>query len=41
MGGFIDISPRNKVLYHYVSESVGDFPEELHSEIIRRDEENL
>lgn len=40
MGGIIAINPDGKVLYHFVSEALGDVPEEPYLEIIRKDEES-
>lgn len=38
MGGIIAVNPQNKVIYHFVSDSLGDLPEEPHLEIIKNDE---
>jgi len=38
MGGVLAINSRGQVLYHFISEALGDFPEEPHLEIIKQDE---
>jgi hypothetical protein len=38
LGGIVAVNPQGKVLYHYVSQALGDFPEEPHFEVIQSDE---
>lgn len=38
MGGILAINTQNKPIYHYVSEALGDIPEEPYLAIIREDE---
>ena len=38
MGGILAIGVQGNVLYHFVSQAVGDFPEEPYLDIIHRDE---
>lgn len=38
MGGVLAVSSTSKVLYHFASEALGDFPSEPYVEIIQRDE---
>jgi hypothetical protein len=38
MGGILVVNPKNKVLYQYVSDALGDVPEEPYVEIIINDE---
>lgn len=41
LGGILAVSTRGEVLYHYISEYFGDFPEEPYLEIIKADETKL
>ncbi len=41
LGGILAITPQNKIVYHYSSNSIGDFPEEPYREIIEHDEKEL
>lgn len=38
LGGILAVSTKGSILYHYVSEYLGDFPEEPYIEIIKADE---
>lgn len=38
MGGILAVSTRGKVLYHFTSQALGDFPAEPYLEIIQEDE---
>lgn len=38
MGGVLVINKKSELVYHYISEFFGDFPEEAHIDVIQQDE---
>ncbi len=38
LGGILAVSTRGEILYHYISEYFGDFPEETYLEILKSEE---
>ncbi len=38
MGGVLVINKKSELIYHYISEFFGDFPEEAHIDVIQQDE---